>query len=384
VVGRAAKLKHFFVQMLTNWLVNYKYDFEEVEMKITGVNEDLCTLCGACAQECGGGLFRMKKDPVGRNARIVHEDPHSWCTGCGHCLAVCPQGAILWDDAETPLEPAGIEHPENLCSYEALLPFLQSKRSVRRYRSRQPGREQITAVLEAMRWAPSGHNLQANRYLAITDLKVLQAITDHTIEGFKKFRTIIRVRKLLKPFVPRNLYKVLDSPGLLEGIETMIRQRERGADPILFDAPAVIVVYYPNMGALSLLDPTIAFTYGMLAAHALGLGSCWIGFAIQSLYKDRAMRKLLGVPTDMIIAGVMTLGYPLPVYHRVPPRNPLQVRWLDNGNEVSDSTGKTDSADLVSSLVGCQKQASPTATAGATETRSPYPGEAENRNHDCR
>ena len=321
-------------------------------MKIIGVNEERCIVCGACAEECCADLFRTVTDCAERSARMVHQDPHGWCTGCGHCLAVCPHDAILWEGAEKPLEPVGIEHPESFCGYEALLPFLQSKRSVRRYRARIPQREQITAVLEAMRWAPTGHNLQANRYLAITDRSVLQAIADHTIEGFRKFRTIIRLRKLLKPFLPRNLYKVLDSPGLLEGVNAMIHQREQGQDPILFDAPVVIVVYYPNMGALSLLDPAIAFTYGMLAAHSLGLGSCWIGFAIQSLYKDRRMRKLLHVPEDMIIAGVMTLGYPLPVYHRVPQRNPLQVRWLDGGNNGSGWDGKDGAEELVSVAAG--------------------------------
>jgi nitroreductase/NAD-dependent dihydropyrimidine dehydrogenase PreA subunit len=338
-------------------------------MKIAGINREACTLCGACAQECCADLFRMKTEPGGKKAWMVREDPHGWCTGCGHCLAVCPQDAIQWEDAESTLEPAGIEHPENFCSYEALLPFLQSKRSVRRYRAQEPGREQITAVLEAMRWAPTGHNLQANRYLAITDRRVLQSITDHTIEGFRKFRTVIRLRKLLKPFLPRNLYKVLDSPGLLEGVDAMIYQREQGKDPILFDAPAVIVVYYPEMGALSLLDPTIAFTYGMLAAHALGLGSCWIGFAIQSLYKNKTMHNLLGVPSNMIIAGVMTLGYPLPVYHRIPPRNPLQVRWLDEGNDGSGPKGQTGLVELAGTSVGSRDGAGLQAPARALRIR---------------
>jgi len=315
-------------------------------MKISGVNGELCTCCGACVDECGADLFKIESDPSEASPQVVHHDPHSWCTGCGHCLAVCPQGAILSDAASVLPEPAGIEHPERLCGYETLLPFLQSKRSVRRYMPQPVQREQVAAVLEAMRWAPSGHNLQACRYLAITERSVLQAIADHTIDGFRKFRGIIRMRKLLRPFLPVNLYKVLDSPGLLDGVNDMIRRREEGQDPILFDAPAVVAVYYPDMGSLSLLDPAIAFTYGMLAAHSLGLGSCWIGFAIQSLYKDKKMKKLLGVPADMIIAGVMTLGYPVPVYHRVPPRNEVQVRWLENGNGGTVSSGITGDSSM--------------------------------------
>jgi nitroreductase/NAD-dependent dihydropyrimidine dehydrogenase PreA subunit len=312
-------------------------------MKILGVNQEKCSLCGACIEECGAGLFRRDQKSSGEKARVVHADPHRWCTGCGHCLAVCNRDAILYDSATPVTAPTGIEHPEQLCGYQTLLPFLQSKRSIRRYRSQGLERDQIMEVLEAMRCAPSGHNAQANRYLVITDRSVLDAISDHTIAVFKKFRVIVRMRKLLRPFLPTNLYKVLNSPGLVEGLEDMIQRRERGEDPILFEAPAVIVVYYPNMGSLSLLDPTIAFTYGMLAAHSLGLGSCWIGFAIQSMYKDKGMRKMLGVPPDMIIAGVMTLGYPLPVFHRIPPRNRTNVRWLENGKNSRDFA----STDLV-------------------------------------
>ena len=120
-------------------------------MKITGVNEDLCTLCHACVEECGADLFSTETGPDKSEIRVVHEDPYRWCTGCGHCLAVCPHDAILWEDAERPLDPVGIEHPESYCGYEAILPFLQSKRSVRRYHARVPERDQIMAVLEAMR-----------------------------------------------------------------------------------------------------------------------------------------------------------------------------------------------------------------------------------------
>jgi len=320
------------------------------------IDKELCTSCGACVEECCANLFIIKTGPYEPHTRVIHHDQHSWCTGCGHCLAVCPQGAIRCDGEAAPVGLAGIEHPEQIFDYQKLLPFLQSKRSVRRYRHKEVSQEQIMAVLEAMRWAPSGHNMQASRYLVITERSVLQEITDHTIEGFRKFRVIIRLRKLLRPFLPVNLYRVFDSPGLLEGVNDMIHRQEEGQDPILFNAPAVIVVYYPNMGPLSLIDPTIAFTYGMLAAHSMGLGSCWIGFAIQSLYKNKAMRKLLGVPSDMIVAGVMTLGYPLPVYHRVPPRNDVQVRWLENGHGGTDAIETAVPADSmqVSDRVRCK------------------------------
>ena len=42
-----------------------------------------------------------------------------------------------------------------------------------------------------------------------------------------------------------------------------------------------------------------------LMAHALGLGSCWIG----SVHRDNCC-KLLGIPAELEIYGVIALGYP--------------------------------------------------------------------------
>ena len=71
-------------------------------MKITGVSGELCTLCGACAEECCADLFSRKTDPADGNARMVHVDPHSGCTGGGHGLRDHCRG----DDADMPIEAA--------------------------------------------------------------------------------------------------------------------------------------------------------------------------------------------------------------------------------------------------------------------------------------
>jgi ferredoxin len=135
-------------------------------MKIS-VNERLCTGCGACVEECTANLFELVEAPTGRDTRgsdlhspdahspdvrVTRRDPYGWCIGCGHCLAVCPRGAILWDPQVSVPEAEGIEHPEEICGFRTLLPFLQSKRSVRRYRARAVPRGRIEEVLEAMRW----------------------------------------------------------------------------------------------------------------------------------------------------------------------------------------------------------------------------------------
>ena len=111
------------------------------------------------------------------------------------------------------------------------------------------------------------------------------------------------------------------------GIDEMIRQYESGKDIIFFEAPVLILVHVPNLGGLSYVDPAIALTYGMLAAHTMGLGSCWMGFTMIAGQKNKDVLRQFNIPRGRLIAGVMTLGYPVQTYHRVPVRNKIKAGW---------------------------------------------------------
>jgi nitroreductase/ferredoxin len=350
-------------------------------MKIIEIDRNACTGCLFCVKECPAGLFTVNgshslhglgisngseaalgaaigatQKTAGRQSSgfVVRRDPNGWCTGCGHCICVCPANAIRFEanDALSSKKPEslpsakeallsedgpsfalktwefeGVSDPPSLCSYDTILKFLSSKRSVRHYTGEEIPKDMIEAVLYAMKYAPTGHNLQANRYLVIRESVKIRRIIEETASGFKRFRTLVRMRKLLKPFIGSAMYEIMNNPGLVSGLNDLMSRCRRGEDPILHSAPAVVISYYPSLGPLSLLDPTIAFTYGMLAAHALGLGTCWIGFSIQALWKNRRMKQYLGVPKDMVVTGVMTLGFPAMQYMRIPPRKAASVKW---------------------------------------------------------
>jgi len=52
-------------------------------------------------------------------------------------------------------------------------------------------------------------------------------------------------------------------------------------------------------------DVAIAFEHLCLAAHALGLGTCWMGW-----YDEELVKRSLGIPDDIRIVGITPLGYP--------------------------------------------------------------------------
>jgi len=64
----------------------------------------------------------------------------------------------------------------------------------------------------------------------------------------------------------------------------------------------------------------------MLAAHALGLGSCWVGFGAMVL-EDPEVRNLLELKEGDAIFGPILLGYPKTVPPRPQKKEPM-VKWI--------------------------------------------------------
>jgi nitroreductase len=64
----------------------------------------------------------------------------------------------------------------------------------------------------------------------------------------------------------------------------------------------------------------------MLAAYALGLGSCWVGFGAM-VREDDEVRKILELQEDERIFGPVLLGYPKGYPERPPKREP-RIKWI--------------------------------------------------------
>jgi ferredoxin len=60
------------------------------------VNEERCTVCGVCVEECPVGAIAI----TGETARIDEKS----CIRCGRCHDVCPQEAVRHDSERIPQE----------------------------------------------------------------------------------------------------------------------------------------------------------------------------------------------------------------------------------------------------------------------------------------
>ena len=145
----------------------------------------------------------------------------------------------------------------------------RDRRSIRRYKDTPVEPEKIKQVLDAARLAPSWKNLQCWRFLVINQQAHREALLKALPEDNRGFQAIATA--------PVAIVVCADSSqsGLENGIE-----------------------YY-------IADTAIAFEHLCLAAHALGLGTCWMGW-----FDETAVKTELGIPDKFRVVGVTPLGYP--------------------------------------------------------------------------
>ena len=161
----------------------------------------------------------------------------------------------------------------------AILRALRERRSCRSYKPEQITDDELKTVLEAGTWAPTAKGLQDPWIVAV------------------------------------------QNPDLLKKISRMnAAVWGRDIDPF-YGAPTYVLVFGsdPAVWANSVPDGSLVLGNMMNAAHAIGLGSCWINREREMFAtpEGKALMQELGLPEGLIGIGALALGYPA-----APPRDP--------------------------------------------------------------
>ena len=269
-------------------------------MKIIGIDYDKCASCKSCISDCSRVLFA--EDASGKTVRLA--DEMGRCNFCGKCVAVCKEDAILWEgDWESDVDSyPGVKNFEENVSYENLMQLLKAKRSVRQYKRKQIPDELLQKVFEAMRYASSADNRRAWNFSVVSDPALIKKLSQESI-------------KMVYSYI-----------GFSSADQALDYFNSVDKDPIFYKAPALIFLTTGSTGSMPQVDAGIVLTYGQLAAHSVGLATCWIGMA-HGLSMNEELMKEIGL--EGRIDGVLTIGYPAVKYHQTPPRAPLSVVGLN-------------------------------------------------------
>lgn len=268
------------------------------------VNEEKCKKDGLCAKDCPAAIIRLKDK---ESFPEMIPGGEALCIQCGHCVAVCPHGAL--SHTRIPLENCPPIRKELVIDEEQAVQFLRSRRSVRFFKDKPVGRETVQKLIEIARYAPTASNSQALEWIVFTDRTKIKEIAAMTVDWM---RAILRndPQPAFAPYMP-----------------LIVAAWDAGYDVVLRNAPVLIAASAPKEDASGMVDVSLALSYLELAALPLGLGTCWAGLVEGALRSSSALRQAFGIPEGHPYHYPMMLGYAKTKYFRLPERRAPKITW---------------------------------------------------------
>lgn len=164
-----------------------------------------------------------------------------------------------------------------------------TRRSVKNYKPTAVDDRLIEQILEAGTYAPTGRNAQAPIIIAVTNRELRDKLSRMNAE-------------------------VLGTTS----------------DPF-YGAPVVLIVLAKKSVNTHVYDGSIVMQNLMLAAHSLGLGSCWIHRAKEEFEsaEGKAILQSLGINEEYEGIGHCVIGYAVEGTEKAPtPRKKDYVYWV--------------------------------------------------------
>jgi nitroreductase/NAD-dependent dihydropyrimidine dehydrogenase PreA subunit len=290
------------------------------------IDLEACNGCGLCVRVCPDDTLAVKD----KKAHVVGPE----CLGCDHCASVCPEKAIVVRH----VEPAA-HKLETIADGDrmiqpgttdagALVSLMRSRRSCRNYLAKPVPEALLRDLVRIGQAAPSGTNSQLWTFTILPtreDVMVLGKAVMGFFEGLNRKAQNPALRLVAKAFMGDAL-GVYYREYYDKVAEALVEFRSGKRERLFHGATAVILVGSAPGASCPSEDALLASQNIVLAAHAVGLGSCLIGFVVEALRRDKRVAQAIGLPKGERIHAVIALGYPHEKYVRpagrkaVPPR----------------------------------------------------------------
>lgn len=209
-----------------------------------------------------------------------------------------------------------------MTDYDNLLALIHSRRSIRKFAEKAVSRDDLARVFEAARWAPSNHNRQPWRFLVLEDRERIQALARSIGEQ------LAGKLKSLPATVGAYAGELAHYATVFSGAPVLIVALHK--QPV--SVSATLLEGVPNAGLVSgePLSVAMAVQNLLLAAHALGLGTCVL---TAPLLAPEAVAAGLPLPAGFDLTCFVALGYP--AESPAPPRRKILAQiteYIDDDN----------------------------------------------------
>lgn len=146
---------------------------------------------------------------------------------------------------------------------------IKSRKSIRKYSTKDIEDEKLNIILEAGRLAPSWQNKQCWRFVLVKDKEKIHQLA------------------LKSGFISKANFFIKDAPVV---IVLCANPKDSG---------------FMNGQHYYLVDTAIAFQQMMLTAYEMGIGSCWLG-----AFNEEKVKQILEIPENIKVVALSPFGYP--------------------------------------------------------------------------
>jgi nitroreductase len=201
---------------------------------------------------------------------------------------------------------------------------IRKRRSVRSYKPDPVPRETIEAIVDAGNWAPTGLNQQCWRFVVVEDGAFRQKLAAAALPTWQKAidSWIGSQNDQIRAYLTDLFSRCLGWPP--QPYEEMLRRGRDLAEGMYWGAP--VIIFCIGTAAHAAQECAMVCQNMMLAATALGLGSCCVGFGAR-VTDDEEIVEALELKENEKIYGPIVVGYP-EIVPKPPPKKPPVVKWI--------------------------------------------------------
>lgn len=289
------------------------------------IDREQCTKCLRCFEVCPDYVFAVETSTQHKQVDVRY--PLQCCT-CGHCVAICPSGAInhpgLSKDQIEKVDNPDIS-PNSLCD------LMKSRRSTRQYQQKPVLQETIDQLLDVAIHAGTGGNTQIEGFIIIQNQDLIQklelCVIDILWKGGMRF---LNRKGMIAKIAGRKYGPKLSAQ--YQSYHDIIKHRRQNGDikgMIFRNAPVLIIVHSHKNNNLGPTNAALALRNIELFGATLGIASCWTGFLIAAARMNRKkINQTIDLDKKRLVVGGLMLGYPKFEYRYQLPRKNRDVLFL--------------------------------------------------------
>lgn len=201
-----------------------------------------------------------------------------------------------------------------------LFETINTRLTIRKYKSDTPPMDDIKKIIDAARLAPSATNSQNWQFIAVTNKKIMEEMKDAIIEKYDELSGLIPDPEFQEKMDYYKSYSTffVNAPVLFVIVETprksyiteVLKENNIFGEKLKYMRPDS-----------SLLSIGAAIENMSLAAHALGYGTCWMAAPVIA---TEAFSEILKLEKGCHVISIMPMGIPYRDDYKSPPKKTLE------------------------------------------------------------